>query len=183
MRFMNYKALNFKQQAKELKNVRNMVICGLFLAIYIVLYALKISITPTQQIRFGFLALSVAGMYGGPLMGITIGVLGDFLSYFIAGGQGGYFIGFTLTYALIGMAYGLFLYDSKITTLRVILATVFEFIVNLFLNTLWLSIMIGTPYIPLLITKAPMNILILVIKTILLIAALNPIKKAIYSIK
>ncbi len=176
MQIISMKALNFKQQAKDLRSIKNIVLCGLFLALYIVLYSLKVPITPTNQIRFGFLALAAAGFYGGPLMGLTIGILGDLLSYILAGGQGGYFFGFTLSYAIMGFFFGLLLYDSKVTPIRAFMAGMVEFLVAIILNSYWLSIMSGTPYKVLLITRSVKCAITLVIGSIVLYILLSTLK-------
>lgn len=176
MQLINKKALDFREQARNLRSIKGIVLCGLFLALYIVIYALKIPITPTNQVRFGFIALAAASLYGGPLMGLTIGILGDLLSMLLAGGQGAYFFGFTLSYALMGFFFGFILFGVKITPIRAIVAGLVEFIIAMLLNSYWLSILSGTPYKVLLITRAPKCILTLVISSILLYILLNSLK-------
>ena len=75
--------------------------------------------------------------------GLIVGALGDFIGAHLFP-AGAYFPGFTLTGALVGVLYALPLYRRKPTVPRVILAVLLATIVNLFLNSLWLSMLYGS---------------------------------------
>lgn len=140
-------ALNFKEQLQNLKTIRSITCGGLFIALYIVLSYFNIRLTDNLQIRFAFLALAAAGMYGGPLMGCFIGAASDILSMLLTAGQGSsFFFGFTITYALMGFCFGLVLYRAKITIPRILTAGLCEFCISVFITTNWLYMMYGTPY-------------------------------------
>ena len=64
-----------------------------------------------------------------------------------------YFPGFTITAAIVGLIYGLFL--SKKQTMPRILGAVLatEIIGSLLLNTLWISVLYGSPFLPLMATR------------------------------
>ena len=110
--------------------------CGLFIGMYIVLYYCNINITATIQFRLGFLALALSGLIGGPIMGITVGAIGDIISMIVTGGFGQtFFFGFTLSYALMGFLFGLIFYKRNITILRALLGALAEFIISLFLES------------------------------------------------
>ena len=87
-------ALDLKYQLQELCKVQNLCICGFFIALYVVLSFFNIPISSIVEIRIGFLAFIAAGMMGGPVMGFTVGFLGDMLNCFVTG--------FSLSYALVG---------------------------------------------------------------------------------
>ncbi len=89
----------------------------------------------------------------GPMIGGIIGCLGDIISVLIFPNVQ-FFPGFTLTAFLLGVGYGLFLYEkSDGTTLvrlsvkkRIVLSAVLsELIGSVLLNSLWLSIMYNIP--------------------------------------
>lgn len=96
-----------------------------------------------KQFSFGFLPVAVAGAMLGVPGGLIVGALGDFIGAHLFP-AGAYFPGFTLTSALVGILYALPLHRRKPTVLRVIIAVALATIVNLFLNSLWLSMLYGS---------------------------------------
>lgn len=146
MHLFSKEALDFKGQARNLGKVQNIAMCGLFIALYIVLSYFNIKISESIEIRFAFLILALAGYYGGPVMGMTVGIASDILSMLLTGGQGSAFnLGFTFDYALIGFLFGLVLYRNRITVLRMIGGEFTHYFVCITLHTLWLGIMYGMP--------------------------------------
>lgn len=93
-----------------------------------------------KQFTFGYLPIAVAGALMGPIPATIVGALGDFFGAQLFP-QGAYFAGFTLTNALVGTAYGLLLHRKKPAWLWVAAATVAMSLLNLFLNSLWLSML------------------------------------------
>lgn len=93
-----------------------------------------------KQFTFGFLPIAVAGALVGPVGAAIVGAAGDFLGAHLFP-QGAYFVGFTLTNALVGAGYGLLLYKRRPAWLWVALATAVLTACNLFLNSLWLSML------------------------------------------
>ena len=68
---------------------------------------------------------------------------------------GAYFPGFTLTAFLMGLCYGLFL-KGKQSFPRILGAVaVHQLVLSLLLNSLWISVLYGSPYRPLLLTRLP----------------------------
>lgn len=169
---MNQQRLALK--FKELKQPKQLALCGLLVALYVMIYNMNIIITPIVQLRFGFLVIAIAGFVGGPIMGITVGAFGDLLSMFLTAGQGAsFFFGFTLSYALMGLACGLIFYNSKITIPRVIAGGIAEFLISFLLNSKWLSILYGTTYSTQLIMRLPKCLVMLVINSVILYAFLK----------
>lgn len=136
-------ALDFRGQLASLRRTQNLCVCGLLIALYIVLSICNITISSTLEIRFGFLAFIAGGMAGGPVMGFAVGFLGDMLNCLVRGFA--YFPGFSFSYALVGALSGLILYRSKVTKLRAAGCAFVEYIVSITLTTTWLYLMSGTP--------------------------------------
>ena len=67
---------------------------------------------------------------------------------------GPYFPGFTLTAFLTGVVFGLFLHRKRDLKNILFAFGINQFILSLFLNTLWISVLYGSPYGPLLATRA-----------------------------
>lgn len=103
---------------------------------------------------------------------------------------GAYFPGFTVSTALAGLIFGLFLYETpnkekKYFILKSIISTAIVLVVvNLLLNSLWLNIMYGKAYVYYLSARAVTQAVVFpiyVASIIILEKALkNPIKKYLY---
>jgi len=105
-----------------------------------------------MKIGFGFVPVVIAAMVLGPVQAAVVGGVSDFLGAFLFP-IGAYFPGFTLTAALTGLCFGLFLH-KKVALLRALGAVVInQLLLSLLLNTLWISILYGSPYVPLLTTR------------------------------
>ncbi len=93
-----------------------------------------------KQFNFGFLPIAAAGALMGPVPAAIVGGLGDFIGAHLFP-AGAYFPGFTLTSAIVGALYGLPLYRKQPSWVRAAVAAVLGMIPNLFLNSLWLSML------------------------------------------
>lgn len=93
-----------------------------------------------KQFSFGFLPVAAAGAMLGVPSGLIVGALGDLIGAHLFP-AGAYFPGFTLTSALVGVLYALPLHGRKPAWLRVILAIALATVLNLFMNSWWLSIL------------------------------------------
>jgi ECF transporter S component (folate family) len=127
---------------------------------------LSIFIFPWLRFSLGFLPIAAVGMLLGPIPAALCGALGDVLGFFLFP-SGTFFPGYTLTAALTGLIYGLFLYGihkeihhgNRTAWLRLLLC---ELVIILFcyigLNTLWSHILVGKAFFVLLPTRALKNI-------------------------
>ena len=93
-----------------------------------------------KQFNFGFLPVAFAAALLGVPGGLIVGALGDFIGAHIFP-AGAYFPGFTLTSALVGVLYALPLHKRAPGFVRVIVAVALATVVNLFLNSYWLSLL------------------------------------------
>ncbi len=171
-------ALNFKEQLQNLRNVRGITMGGLFIALYIVLSYFNIKISNSLEIRFAFLALAAAGMYGGPLFGCFVGAASDILGMLMTAGHGSsFFFGFTITYALAGFCFGLVLYRARVSIPRILCAELFEFLIAMFLTTFWLYLMYGTPYPVLFVSRLIKNLILFVPNCLMLFFVLQAFER------
>jgi ECF transporter S component (folate family) len=166
-----------KSRSKFKISTRQITMCGIFISLYLITYYFNLPITQMIQIRFGFLVLAIAGFVGGPVMAMTIAIVGDILSVMITGQWGSFLPGLTLSYAFMGMCFGLIFHKSQITVFRVICAGLVEFLVSLFLNTFWLSFLYKTPYFVMLMARLPKNCIMLVINTVIMYMFLKAFSK------
>ena len=131
----------------------------MLIALGVVLSILIIPLSNITEITLTGLPIAVGGFLFGPWMGFIIGALIDVCG-FLAAPRGPFFPGFTLSTALIGMIYGLFLYcgiwekksqrqsllrdGNKGLALRVVLAHLVKTVsISFLLNCYWLSVFYG----------------------------------------
>lgn len=139
---------NFSLSAKNLRDTRVLCASAALTAVFVVLYSLKLPLSPQLRITFTFLPVAAAGWLFGAVPAMLVGAVGD-----IAGSllfpQGAYFPGFTLTKLLSGLIYGIILYraDGKSFLPKICLAQILvNFLLNTFLNALWLTVITSKGY-------------------------------------
>lgn len=136
-----------KKLSFDAKSITNL---GLLMALQIILARFLSIQTPIVRISFGFLPLALIGILYGPWVGGVCGVISDFIGLALFP-SGPYFPGFTLTVFLSGFTYGFLLYNNQKSWQRILLANIIVcLLLNLALNTLWLSILMGKGYLALL---------------------------------
>lgn len=135
---------SFKASAAELKDLRNIIVTGLLIAVSMTVEAFTINLG-FAKINFAFLAIAAIGMLYGPTVSLFAGGICDILGYLVAP-DGAFFPLYTLIGMAQGLIYGLIAYraltkrtDSKYyfkVTLRVCIARLFDvLIINLVCNT------------------------------------------------
>lgn len=130
------------------------------------------------RIGFGFTALVIAAVLHGPAAAALVGGLGDLIGS-LAFPSGTYFPGFTLTQVLMGLSFGRALYHrpagaepaplpfsgaagffrTRLSNLplpaRLTLSVLFnQLILSLLLNTFWISVLYGSDFRGLLLSRA-----------------------------
>ena len=103
------------------------------------------------KIGFTFLPTVITGLLFGPVEAGIVAALSDFIGAILFP-TGAYFPGFTITALLSGLCFGLCLKNNQ-SIPRIILAVVLNEILSLFLNTLWISVLYGSPYVPTMVTR------------------------------
>lgn len=134
-------------------NTKLVVTLGLLVAAHIILSRFLSINTPILKIGFAFVPVFLAAWLYGPVPGALVGGLGDFLGAVLFP-IGPYFPGFTLSCALTGVIFGLLLHKEQTIPRMAAAVALNQFGVSLCLTTLWISILYGSPYVPLLATRA-----------------------------
>ncbi len=93
-----------------------------------------------KQFNLGFLPIAMAGAVLGPIPAMIVGALGDFFGAHLFP-AGAYFIGFTISNALVGLLYGLVLHRQKPCLWRALAVSAAVSVVYLFLNSCWLTLL------------------------------------------
>lgn len=141
---------------------------ALLIALDIILTRFLAINTQFLRISLGMIPVAVAGMAFGPLWGGLVGAIGDILGMLIFP-SGAYFPGFTVTAALTGIVYALFVYKKEAKVISIALASAIVCIgLNLLLDTLWLNIMYGSGFLAILPARTVKCILNIPIYTIIL---------------
>lgn len=129
--------------------IKTIVTVGLLVAIHIVLSRFLSINAWNIKIGFSFVPVFVAAWLYGPVPAALVGGLGDFLGAILLP-IGPYFPGFTLSCALTGVVFGLLLHKKQSFPRIVAAVGLNQFGIGLFVTTLWISILYGSPYIALL---------------------------------
>lgn len=140
-----------------------------------------------MSIGFAFLPTLICGMLFGPLWGGVCGATADLVGALLFP-FGPYFPGFTATAFLSGALFGFIgKLDEKITNRWFFalsaLGIVFinQSVCSLLLNTLWISVLYSSPYLPNILVRLPEAAVMTVVETaaatIVSKTALPPVKK------
>ena len=158
-------------------SVKTMTAVALFVALEVVLSRWLSIQTESLKIGFAFVPLAMCAMLYGPVWGAVAGGLADFIGAILFP-IGPYFPGFTLTNALIGLVFGLFLRrrTSGPVGIMPICASVIinNLLLSLMLNTLWISVLYGSPFLQLLPTRLLQNAVMIPVEMVVLIALRHP---------
>ena len=149
-------------------DVKKLIQISLLIAIEVILTRFCSIQTPIVRIGFGFLPIAIIGMMYGPLSAGVAYSIGDLLGVALFP-TGSFFPGFTITAFLTGIVYGVFLYNKPKTWPRIIGAVLTVcLVINLGLDTLWLSILMGKGYIALLPTRIMKAVLMIPVQTFII---------------
>ncbi len=133
-------------------NTRMIVYLGVLVALEIVLNRFLSINAWNIKIGFAFVPVAVAAILFGPIPAAIVAALGDFLGAILFP-IGPYFPGFTLTAALMGVVKGLLLHKEQTLPRIGIAVAIDQLILSFLLNSLWISILYGSPFVPLLGTR------------------------------
>ena len=149
------------------KSTQMLVTIALLVAMHIILSRFLSINAWNIKIGFAFVAVFVGAYLYGPIAGAAVGGLGDFLGAILFP-IGAYFPGFTLNCALTGVVMGLLLYKKQ-TPLRVVLtAAINEAGISMWITPIWISILYGSPYWPLIISRLPQIGILFVVEIVVI---------------
>lgn len=169
---------------RDFRRLRNLAFSALMIAACVALShvpAIRLNLTDlySAQVTWGFLARSLCSMVCGPVAGVVFGFAEDTITYF-ADPAYPYFPGYALTTMLGNLVYALFLYRTKFGVARVFGAKLLTNVFNVFLGSLWSTILSGNGkgYFYYVTASAITNTIKLIPQTIMLcvlFSALTPI--------
>ena len=167
----------------------NIAYIGALIALQVVLGNLVQIAMLSKQMNFGFLPIAVGGYLFGPVGGLLVAALGDVVGTVLFG-TGAYFPGFTVTAALVGAVYGWILFPKYHRwmsgccksragglLIRAIISSIAAAIINILLNSYWLTFFIGKGYWAILIGRLPFYLIEIPIFIVLITVCCSQLKR------
>ena len=140
---------------------------------------LAIPVSESIRFSFSFIPVVIAARRFGIIGGMLVYGLGDFLGAIIFPTGGAYFPGFTLTAAVSGLIYGLYL-SKKSNALRIILSVLTsQVLCTLIMNSYWVSTLYGSDFGAVLVSRIPQSMVMSVLQIIFILLCLERICKVI----
>ena len=148
---------------KQMSMTHRLVLMAMFAAVQIVLSRFLSINLWNLKIGFSFIPVVIAGILLGPVSAGLGGLVSDVIGATLFP-IGTFFPGFSLTSFITSFGYGFFLYKNQ-SMKNIVAAVLFSEIVGtIFLNTLWISMLYGTPFVAVLIPRIAQAIGMSVVK-------------------
>lgn len=168
----------FSDSVHELRDLKTLAVTAMLLAIAVVLGFYTLQLTDYIKIGFAYIVNEMTGMLFGPAVGGIMGGLADLLKYLVKP-TGPFFPGFTISGICGGIIYGMVLYKKPLTVKRVVLANLLVMVlVNILLNTYWLTLLYGDAYLALLPARILKQAVMLPIEVLLFYTVAKVLTKA-----
>ena len=174
-------------------SLRLLTTSSILIALGVVLSFFRIPLSTVTEITLTGLPIAAGGYLFGPWIGMLIGALIDVCGFFVAP-KGPFFPGFTVSTALIGMMYGLFLYTklwdtndsrqgvlragAKGLVLRIVVAHLLKTVlISLLLNCFWLSVFYGMTFKVVFLASVPKEVINFPIEVFLIYSVVQVLKR------
>lgn len=137
---------------KQKSMTHRLVLMAMLAAVQIVLSRFLSINLWNLKIGFAFIPIVIAGILLGPVSAGLVGLVSDIIGATLFP-IGTFFPGFSLTAFITAFGYGFFLHKNQ-SMKNIVAAVLFSEIVGtVLLNTLWISILYGTPFVAVLIPR------------------------------
>ncbi|MEA4923422.1 MAG: folate family ECF transporter S component [Eubacteriaceae bacterium] len=145
-----------------------LVVMAFMIALEIILTRFLSINTPILRIGFGFVPVAMLGIMYGPLWAGAAYAVGDLIGAALFP-TGAFFPGFTATAFLTGMVYGSIMHKKKASWKRALAASaIVVLILNLCLDTFWLSILMGNGVLALIPVRLIKAAVMLPVETVMI---------------
>ena len=147
-----------------------LVLLALLIALNIVLVRFgAIYLGPAIRVSFGFIPIVIMGILFGPMFAACGAGIADFIGAIVFPTGGAYFPGFTLSAILTGYIYGKMLYGKKLSIKRIVISNLLVIMfVQLFMNSIWLSLILDKAFVVLVTSKVIKSLLMLPIESLMI---------------
>lgn len=157
-----------------MSKTKKIILSGLLLGILIALSRFISIKTPILVISLSFLPIMISAYILGPVYSCLIAALGDLIGALLFP-FGEYFVGFTIIQALVGLVYGLFLYNKnelytgKSLLIRLILSSIVVLgVIELLMMTTMLHFLYGKAFIAIMLGRLTTKLIMLPIQIIVI---------------
>ena len=166
----------FIMQKKNEDKIFTLTCLALLTAMQIVIARfLAIPVTESIRFSFSFIPVVIAARRFGILGGLLVYGLGDFIGAMILPTGGAYFPGFTLTSAISGLIYGLYL-AKKSGAVRIVLSVLTsQVLCTLLMNSYWVSTLYGSDFGAVFLSRVPQSAIMTVLQIIFMVPFLEKI--------
>ncbi|MBE6773652.1 MAG: folate family ECF transporter S component [Ruminococcaceae bacterium] len=176
-----------KEKAMNQEKIFTLCYLGILIAIQVVLARFAvIPVGDMMRFSLSFIPVVIAARKFGILASTAVYGLGDLVGAIAFPTGGAFFPGYTLTAAVVGLIFGLFLRPAKkeestvARYIKIVLSVLSTQLVGSFLmNSFWRSFQTGTPYGAVLMTRLPQCLVSAVIQSVFMILFLDRICKVI----
>ncbi len=159
-----------------MSKIKKIILASMLLAILIILNRFVSIKTEVLVISFSFVPIMMSSIWLGPKYSTAIALLGDLLGAILFP-FGPYFPGFTVSSAISGLIYGIFLYNdgkemsNKKLIIKLTISSIIQLIVvNIFITSLWIHILYGKAYLVIMTSRAITQIIMIPIHIITIYA-------------
>lgn len=134
----------WKSSFAKLKSTKWLALMGIFLALRVIVSRFSIPVAESLNVGFSFILVAFSGMLFGPAAGMIFGAVEDIVEFIVFPSGYGFFAGYTLSAALGVLCYAIFLYDQKVSIVKIILAKALAtYPVSVLLGSLWRWMLLG----------------------------------------
>lgn len=157
----------------EYRNLKSLILAGLTVALATVIGMIYIPVGMNLRISFTFLVLIFGSMLFGPAVGAAAGIAYDLVSFLLFP-SGVFFPGYTLSSMLELFIYGLFLYRSQISVVRIfVMKFIVDFAIHVGLGSLWSEMLFGKGYYYFFVKSLVKNTIMLPIEVVMIVVLLR----------
>lgn len=157
-----------------MSKIKKIILSGLLLGLLLVLSRFISIKTPILVISLSFLPIMMSAYLLGPIYSCLIAALGDLIGALLFP-FGEYFVGFTIIQGLVGLVYGLILYNKKelysgkaLLFRLIISSTIVLGIIELLLMSIMLHFLYGNAFIAIITTRLITKLIMLPIQVIVM---------------
>lgn len=159
----------WREAGASFRDLRGMMFAALMVAACIILSKFSIPIMDGPKITFGYLARALCALVYGPIGAVVFAVAEDTMSFLMSNKGYVYFPGYMITTAIGCLIYALFFYRARITVARIFVAKLLTNVLNVFLGSLWSTILYGKGYLYYMSASAVKNAILLIPQVVMLV--------------
>lgn len=148
-------------------NIKTLTTLGVLIALEIILSRFLSIHTWNIKIGFSFVPVVISACLFSPIVTGLLGGISDVIGAMLFP-VGAYFPGFTLTAFLTGVVYSMVLKKSQSIKNIIVAVLIVQLLGSLLLNTLWISILYGSPFGALLVTRIYQTVIMSVVQIVVI---------------